>query len=120
MYVVISVLIIIICLLLGLIVLIQNPKGGGLDSSFGSANQLGGVKKTTDFLEKATWTLAIAIMVLSIVSSSFQGSTPIGVSNNSEEFLDQAPQQQQAPTAAPAEEAAPAPAQQLPAEESAE
>ena len=120
MYVVISVLIIIICLILALIVLVQNPKGGGLDSSFGSANQLGGVKKTTDFLEKATWTLAIAVMVLSIISGTFQGSSPIGVSGDTQEFIDEAPVQQ-APTAAPAtEEAAPVQELPTPAEETAE
>lgn len=57
--------------LLILIVLIQNPKGGGLASEFGSASQLGGVKRTTDFLEKATWTLAIAIAVLSLMSAPY-------------------------------------------------
>lgn len=57
--------------ILVLVVLIQNPKGGGLSSSFASANQIGGVRRTTDFLEKATWTLAIAIVVLSMASSMF-------------------------------------------------
>ena len=58
MYTAISVLIFIICVLLILIVLVQNSKGGGLASSFASSNQIMGVRKTTDFLEKATWTLA--------------------------------------------------------------
>lgn len=70
----ISILIIIACILLVLIVLIQNPKGGGLASGFGAANQLGGVRKTTDFLEKATWYLAIAIVVLSMASTPFHSS----------------------------------------------
>ena len=60
MYTAISVLIFIICVLLILIVLVQNSKGGGLASSFASSNQIMGVRKTTDFLEKATWTLAEA------------------------------------------------------------
>lgn len=51
------------------IVLIQNSKGGGLASSFASSNQIMGVRKTTDFLEKATWALAIAIVVLSIAAA---------------------------------------------------
>ena len=55
MYTAISVLIFIICVLLILIVLVQNSKGGGLASSFASSNQIMGVRKTTDFLEKATW-----------------------------------------------------------------
>ncbi|MCK9611378.1 MAG: preprotein translocase subunit SecG [Bacteroidales bacterium] len=67
-YIVISVLIFIICILLILIVLVQNSKGGGLASNFSSSNQFMGVRKTADFLEKATWTLAIALVVLSLVS----------------------------------------------------
>ena len=58
---------IIACVLLGLIVLIQNPKGGGLSSNFSGSSQLMGVQKTGDFLEKGTWVLAITIMVLSLV-----------------------------------------------------
>jgi preprotein translocase subunit SecG len=53
--------------LLILVVYVQNPKGGGLSSDFGAAQQIGGVKKTNDFIDKATWTLAGIIMVLSIV-----------------------------------------------------
>ena len=66
MYTVFAILIIITSVLLVLIVLVQNPKGGGLSSSFGggAGNQIMGAKKTTDFLEKATWTLAIALIVL--------------------------------------------------------
>src|SRR5665811_304260 len=70
----ISVLVIIVCVLLVLIVLIQNPKGG-LDSAFSTNNQVMGVRKTTDFLEKATWTMGIALVVLSIASSAFNSST---------------------------------------------
>jgi preprotein translocase subunit SecG len=69
MHILISVLIIIASILLVLIVLVQNSKGGGLASNFSSSNQVMGVKKTSDFLEKATWTLAIALLVLSVVSS---------------------------------------------------
>ncbi len=57
---------IIVCALLGLIVLIQNPKGGGLSSNFSSSSQLMGVQKTGDFLEKGTWFLAIGVMVLAL------------------------------------------------------
>ena len=66
----ISILVIIVCVLLMLVVLIQNPKGG-LDSAFSTNNQVMGVRKTTDFLEKATWTMGIALVVLSIASSAF-------------------------------------------------
>ncbi len=71
MYVFISILILIAAVLLILIVLIQNSKGGGLASGFSSSNQIMGVRKTTDFLEKATWTLAGTVVVLSIVITAF-------------------------------------------------
>lgn len=71
MYTVFSIVIIITSILLVLIVLIQNPKGGGLSSTFGggSGNQIMGAKKTTDFLEKSTWTLAIVLISLSLLSN---------------------------------------------------
>ena len=55
MYTVIISLIVVVSILLALIVLVQDPKGGGLASNFSSSNQVMGVRKTTDFLEKATW-----------------------------------------------------------------
>ena len=71
MYTIFAILIIITSVLLVLVVLVQNPKGGGLSSSFGggSGNQIMGAKKTTDFLEKATWTLAIVLISLSLLSN---------------------------------------------------
>ena len=71
MYTVFSIVIIITSILLVLIVLIQNPKGGGLSSTFGGGggNQIMGAKKTTDFLEKSTWTLAIVLISLSLLSN---------------------------------------------------
>jgi len=66
MYTLITVLLFIVCILLILIVLVQNSKGGGLASNFQSSNQIMGVRKTTDFLEKATWVLAGTLLVLSI------------------------------------------------------
>ncbi|MDH6305612.1 preprotein translocase subunit SecG [Parabacteroides sp. PF5-5] len=71
MYVFISILILIAAVLLILIVLIQNSKGGGLASGFSSSNQIMGVRKTTDFLEKATWGLAGVVIVLSIIITVF-------------------------------------------------
>ena len=71
MYVFISILILIASILMILIVLIQNSKGGGLASGFSSSNQIMGVRKTTDFLEKATWTLAGVLVFLSIVITAF-------------------------------------------------
>jgi preprotein translocase subunit SecG len=92
MTVLISVLIIIVCVLLVLVVLVQNPKGGGLSSAFSSSNQFMGVKKTADFLEKSTWTLAIALVVLSLFSAMIQ-SPEIGPVRESEieRQLDQTP-----------------------------
>ena len=72
LYTVITVLIIIICVLLSLVVLIQNPKGGGLSATFGGVgNQILGARKSTDFIEKATWTLAIALLFFSLMSAMF-------------------------------------------------
>ena len=68
MYAFVSVLVILASVLLILIVLVQNSKGGGLASNFASSNQVMGVRKTTDFLEKATWTLAGALLFLSFIT----------------------------------------------------
>ena len=63
-------LIILVCFLLVLVVMVQNPKGGGLSSSFGgSSQQLGGVQKTSDFLDKSTWILAVFLLVLILLSN---------------------------------------------------
>lgn len=79
-----SILIIVVAILLVGIVMVQNPKGGGLSSTFGGGGTqlLGGVKKSTDFLDRATWTLAIALVVLSISINVFTG----GVGNEAEEI----------------------------------
>ncbi len=71
MYFLIIALVILASILMCGIVLIQESKGGGLASGFSSSNQIMGVRKTTDFLEKATWGLAIAMVVLSVVSAAF-------------------------------------------------
>ena len=65
----IIVLSVIVSLLLIGVVLIQKSKGGGLSSSFAGSNQIMGVRRTTDFVEKATWTLASIICVLAIASA---------------------------------------------------
>jgi preprotein translocase subunit SecG len=69
-YILVSVLVIIACILQIMIVLVQNSKGGGLASNFTSAGQSMGVRKTADFLEKSTWTLAAAILLLSLVATA--------------------------------------------------
>ena len=71
------ILIIVVCLLLVLVIMVQNPKGGGLSSSFGGGGTqvAGGVKKTGDFLDKSTWTLATILIVLILLSNvSLKGS----------------------------------------------
>jgi len=71
MYTLFSVLIIITCVLLVLIIMIQNPKGGGLSATFGGGggSQMMGVQKTTDFLDKSTWALAITLLLLTLLSN---------------------------------------------------
>lgn len=69
------VLITIVCFLLIVVIMVQNPKGGGLSSTLGGSTQLGGVQKTTDFLDKSTWTLAGVLILLILLSSlSFTGT----------------------------------------------
>jgi len=69
-FLVFLILIVITALLLIVVIMVQNPKGGGLDSTFGGGGtMIGGVKQTTDFLEKATWTL-FGIMVGLILLSN--------------------------------------------------
>ena len=108
MYTLSVVLVILASILMCGIVLIQESKGGGLASSFSSSNQIMGVKKTTDFLEKATWTLAIAMVVLSVVSAGF-----VKKSSNVEEIIELQAPTQQAPVQAPTAET---PATETPAE----
>ena len=68
MYQFVTVLVILVSILLIMIVLVQNSKGGGLANNFAGSNQVMGVRKTSDFLEKATWTLATTLMVLAFIS----------------------------------------------------
>ena len=69
-YIFVSVLVIVACFLQSLIVLVQNSKGGGLAANFTSAGQSMGIRKTADFLEKSTWTLAAAILILCVVATA--------------------------------------------------
>ncbi|MFT5777941.1 MAG: preprotein translocase subunit SecG [Crocinitomicaceae bacterium] len=72
-----SVIIVLASALLVVVVFIQNPKGGGLSSDFGAAQQLGGVQKTNDFIDKTTWGLALTVAVLSIVLTIRMSTTVI-------------------------------------------
>ncbi len=75
MSILLSILIVIASIVLILFVLVQNSKGGGLASSFASSNQIMGVKKTTDFVEKVTWVLVATIVVLSIAATAVSKSS---------------------------------------------
>lgn len=70
-FVIFLILIVIVAFLLVVVIMVQNPKGGGLSSSFGGGGtqQLGGVKKTGDFLDKSTWFLATALIILILASN---------------------------------------------------
>ena len=82
---------IIVCVLLVLIVLIQNPKGGGLSSNFSASSQMLGVQKTGDFLEKGTWFLAIFLMVLSMaINVSVKGGADKSDNSNVKQQADKA------------------------------
>jgi preprotein translocase subunit SecG len=71
-----STLLIFLCVLaavvLGFVVLVQNPKGGGLAVGFQGASQIGGVQQTADFFEKATWYLSAALFILCMLAAAAQ------------------------------------------------
>lgn len=78
----IAILIILACVLLTLIVLIQNPKGGGIAANFVAPNQIMGVKRSTDVVEKATWILAGVLIGLSLMSNFFRPSSDAEETNS--------------------------------------
>ena len=93
MLILFGILVIIASIILGLIVLIQNPKGGGLSSSFGGfGNQLMGVKQTTDVLEKGTWLFAAIVGILCLLSPAFIPKTGGSSSPNDAVTKDLKPQ----------------------------
>ncbi len=115
MYIFFIILILIASLLLVLTVLAQNPKSG-MAANFGASNQVMGVRQTSDFLEKFTWGLAIAIVVLSLAATMAMPSRNIAASKSAmEKALETTPQteglQLPSQTAAPQH-----PAQEVPAE----
>ncbi len=88
----ITVLIILVCIILILVILIQKSKGGGLSATFAGSNQMLGVRKTTDFLEKATWSLAITLCALSLISSLFMhGNQEEVQSSELQDLINQTP-----------------------------
>ena len=115
MLTVVIILILIACVLLVGVVLIQNPKGGGLSSSFGGmSNQIMGVQRTTDFLEKSTWTLMIGIAVLSLSSIFFFGQPTTATPDKPKSQFEGTNLTTPPPAAAPMQQQ---PAQQQPAQQ---
>ncbi|ALD20806.1 preprotein translocase subunit SecG [Hymenobacter sp. DG25A] len=116
MYIALISLIIFVCFLLALVVLAQNPKGGGLSSQFGAGGtaQLMGVKRTGDLLERLTWGFAIALMVLSLgtqmVSSTSGDTAPVRSVNQQRAMETQVPVTAPAPAPTTPAPSAPAPA----------
>ncbi len=96
-------LILIVCFLLILVVMVQNPKGGGLSSSFGGGGQqLGGVQKTTDFLDRSTWILASLLIVL-ILMSNFSLNNGGETNTNESKLIDGAAIEEVIPETIPEE-----------------
>ena len=91
MYIFITILIVIAAILLTLLVLVQNSKGGGLAAGFASGNQVMGAPKTADFLEKATWTLIALIIVFSIAAVGFNKGQEVANEDQSAIVIDEAP-----------------------------
>lgn len=118
MFTLITVLILIASLALVLLVIVQKSKGGGLASPFASSNNIMGVRKTTDVLEKATWWLFGAIAVLCVASTHFLGGGATAESKT-QQTLEQNAVKAPAPTALPnlggGTAPAAAPAEQAPA-----
>jgi preprotein translocase subunit SecG len=83
---------IIIAIILMLVVLVQNPKGGGLASNFSQGNQIFGVEKTTDIVEKITWGAALLIVVVSLTASSYMGSRSKQAKTPTEKPVESIPQ----------------------------
>lgn len=109
---ILSILTILVCILLILVILVQNSKGGGIQSQFGAATQIMGVKRGTEFIEKATWGLAILLIVLSVWMSP-QGSSTVSeedtssVAKRKAQTAAPAPQQQPAQQTLPQQPQAP-------------
>lgn len=91
MYVFITILIVIAAILLTLLVLVQNSKGGGLAAGFASGNQVMGAPRTADFLEKATWTLIAIIVFFSIAATGFVKGNQIAAEQQSAIQVEEAP-----------------------------
>jgi preprotein translocase subunit SecG len=108
MYTLITILIILTCFFLVIIVLVQNPKGGGISAGIIGSNPVMGVKKTTDFIEKATWGLALTLVILCLLAGlALPNKDQRDIGTSMQEQIDNS-------TSAPNKPAMPAPAQPAP------
>jgi preprotein translocase subunit SecG len=114
MFLFISILVIIACVLLTLVVLIQNPKGGGIAANFIAPQQIMGAKRSTDVVEKATWVLAVILISFSLLSNFFRPTTGETEAITKESKIKENTENAQVPTA-PAQQPQPAQQQNQPA-----
>ena len=125
-YITLSVIIVVASVLLTLIVLVQNSKGGGLAANFAAGNTTFGVRQTADFLEKTTWVLAAVVLVLCVVATFFTPKPSSGSASSIENQIQQAVPAEGEPefpantVAVPAEESAAEGPAETPAETPAE
>jgi preprotein translocase subunit SecG len=119
MFLFIAILIILACVLLTLVVLIQNPKGGGIAANFIAPQQIMGAKRSTDVVEKATWILAVILISFSLLSNFFRPTGEAESATPESRLKDniEVPAQSQSPAQQPAQQQ---PAQQQPASQPAQ
>ncbi len=113
MYIFLSILIVLISIVLVFVVTIQNSKGGGLAAGFSSTNNVMGVRRTTDLIEKITWGLAIAVAVIAILAVKW---APRTVSNEPKSVIVDYVDQATIPAPVDAQPFSEAPAEPTPAE----
>lgn len=101
MQTILTIAIILVCVLLILVVLVQNSKGGGISSDFSAANQIMGARRGTDFIEKTTWTLAILLLVFSLLSSPKTGGDAVSTEDTEGSITKQKASTAVAPVAQP-------------------
>lgn len=89
LFITLAVLVMIAAILLTLVVLLQNGKGGGMASNFVAGNATFGVRETTNILEKITWGLAVVILVLSVVSSFMIRGSKKGAKNEAQQMVEE-------------------------------
>ncbi|HIV32677.1 MAG TPA: preprotein translocase subunit SecG [Candidatus Alistipes excrementigallinarum] len=118
LYTICIALILVASVLVILAVLVQNPKSG-MAANFGASNQVMGVRETTNFLEKFTWAMAIAIVVLSLVATLAMDKSLVATSNSAitedAKALQERVIETEAPAAMPQAEIPAAPAEETPA-----